>query len=59
MSEWIDANKTNPNEQAWFLVVDFGKVCMAFYYPTREQWETSDDNVIYPTYWMPLPEPPK
>lgn len=39
------------------LLWDGRDVRLGFYWPRREEFY-SDFAVVYPTHWMPLPEPP-
>ena len=63
--KWLPI-ETAPQDGTYILVLDFSAgerwdVVGAFYkYGSwYTDWQSSDDGQVWPTHWMPLPEPPK
>jgi len=63
--------ETAPKSPTWILLggmtsgpkVDTGHWCWTSYNRSRKEynqgWTTSPGNEVFPTHWMPLPEPPE
>ena len=56
MSEW-QLRETAPKDGSEVLVWDHGVITQAAY--EQGGWFSIDGGLVYPTHWMPLPEPPK
>ena len=55
--------ETAPKDGACILVAEYGDVKVAEWFRTLSCWlgpydGNGDPEVMYPTHWMPLPEPP-
>ena len=55
---WIPVTERLPEDRKMVLAAVDGVVCVAFY--GNYMWEeVGTYSILYPTHWMPLPQPPK
>lgn len=60
--EWISVEDNPPTENKKYLVTNGIEVTIMKYwgvYKDSHDWESCDCSMIYPSHWMPLPEPAK
>ena len=65
MGEWQDIVTFNAHSLAHVLVSDGNWVCEGYLDQDSEEWWATNNHPtdhwgeqLYPTHWMPLPEPP-
>lgn len=58
MSEWQPI-ETAPKDGMRVLVIGKSGYVDAGHYIEGWGWEDANGNIMKPTHWMPLPEPPK
>ena len=56
---WIPVTERLPDYQEDVLCNDDGKVIVGYYTDDEIGWHDSHMYKIYPTHWMPLPQPPE
>lgn len=59
MSDWIPVTERLPDNQENVLCDDEGRVVVGYYTDEEVGWHDVHNYRIYPTHWMPLPEPPE
>ena len=64
MSDWIKVSERVPTHTDEVLAFDPDEGVVAAYYHNaasggRDWWSCDHLGTIYPTHWMPLPEPPQ
>lgn len=57
--KWIPVTERLPDNQCDVLCDDEGRVVVGYYTDEKVGWHDLHSYKIYPTHWMPLPEPPK
>lgn len=56
---WISVKDRLPEDEELYLVVVDGLIDLCEYWPQHNTWFDKDvDENVYPTHWMPLPQPP-
>lgn len=60
MEEWIRADKRHPKDgQRVICIGKRGGIRICKYNASEIYYNTENQNVVNPTHWMPLPQPPK
>lgn len=55
---WIPVKERLPEDRNMVLATVDGVVCVAFY--GNYMWEEAETySILYPTHWMPIPQPPE
>ena len=57
--QWIPVTERLPEMQEDVLCDDDGRVTIGYYTDEEVGWHDMHSYRIYPTHWMPLPQPPE